>query len=616
MNKTDCKILTRLWLPASLLLCGHSMPALAMGLGNIDVRSGLGQPLSAQVELYDAPQRLDAGCFRLLQSQNDLPFAPLKAAIKLQQNQNGHARLEISTYQALNEPIVLLNLVADCEQQISREYTLLLDPPPIEETTSALPPTTAAHVLAEQVPLAAPARDTARPDVSEGRSQAQRTQTDSRRKQPASRKTTSPANAQATHVAAADTAEDASPVSGTGRLVISGDEYRRPEFFDSPLQLQMSMELQEWPLEDVQALNEEAVSDEMTAMANKLAHLESQMLALQKRNAELEAQRLAAPATREEASWLNYLFITLAVLVLLSLAEWLRRRHIQRQMAAELAIWNELAPEVEQQAFDSGLDSDEPPNTPDRDRKTAPAGYPDFMAMPAILHGQDHEQAGTTVNEDILEQAEVFVAHGRANLAIVLLQDHLADFPELSPEPWLMLLDLLKRDGERVAYEAAGTECRRHFNVAIANFDAPLQDDLSSIEDFPHIVRQLQQVWGRPEAIPYLDDLIYNRRLEARQGFGRNAYLEILLLRSIAGASESGESSPDAVAVITAAANRQEIAEIETSTQPAATPLAPEIEIPASTGTPEEPLFAEELTANPLPEDKSLPLEFEFPTKN
>lgn len=612
MNKTDCKILTRLWLPASLLLCGHSIPALAMGLGNIDVRSGLGQPLSAQIELYDAPQRLDAGCFRLLQSQNDLPFAPLKAAIKLQQNQNGHARLEISTYQPLNEPIVLLNLVADCEQQISREYTLLLDPPLIEEATSALPPITAAHVFTEPVPLAATIPDTARPDVSEGRGQAQKTQTDSRRKQPAS----SPANAQATHSAAAKTPKEAAAVSGTGRLVISGDEYRRPEFFDSPLQLQMSMELQEWPLEDVQALSEEAASDEMTAMANKLAHLESQMLALQKRNAELEAQRLAAPANHEKTSWLNYLFITLAVIVLLSLAEWLRRRHIQRQMAAELAIWNELAPEVEQQAFDSGLDADESPTALVNDKKAELAGKPDFQAMPAILHGQDHEQAGTTVNEDILEQAEVFVAHGRANLAIVLLQDHLADFPELSPEPWLMLLDLLKRDGERVAYEAAGTECRRHFNVAIANFDAPLQDDLSSIEDFPHIVRQLQQVWGRPEAIPYLDDLIYNRRLEARQGFGRNAYLEILLLRSIAGASESGESSPDAIAVITAAANRQEIAEIETSTQPAATPLAPEIAIPASTSTPEEPLFAEELTANPLPEDKSLPLEFEFPMKN
>lgn len=612
MNKTDCKILTRLWLPASLLLCGHSMPTLAMGLGNIDVRSGLGQPLSAQIELYDAPQRLDAGCFRLLQSQNDLPFAPLKAAIKLQQNQNGHARLEISTYQPLNEPIVLLNLVADCEQQISREYTLLLDPPLIEEATSALPPITAAHVLAEPVPLAATIPDTARPDVSEGRGQAQKTQTDSRRKQPAS----SPANAQATHSAAAKTPKEAAAVSGPGRLVISGDDYRRPAFFDSPLQLQMSMELQEWPLEDVQALNEEAVSDEMTAMANKLAHLESQMLALQKRNAELEAQRLAAPANHEKTSWLNYLFITLAVLVLLSLAEWLRRRHIQRQIAAELAIWNELAPEVGQQAFDGGLDADESPTALVNDKKAELAGKPGFQAMPAILHGQDHEQAGTTVNEDILEQAEVFVAHGRANLAIVLLQDHLADFPELSPEPWLMLLDLLKRDGERVAYEAAGTECRRHFNVAIANFDAPLQDDLSSIEDFPHIVRQLQQVWGRPEAIPYLDDLIYNRRLEARQGFGRNAYLEILLLRSIAGASESGESSPDAIAVITAAANRQEIAEIETSTQPAATPLAPEIEIPASTSTPEEPLFAEELTANPLPEDKSLPLEFEFPMKN
>ena len=44
----------------------------------------------------------------------------------------------------------------------------------------------------------------------------------------------------------------------------------------------------------------------------------------------------------------------------------------------------------------------------------------------------------------------------------------------------------------------------------------------------------LQEIWGTPAAIVFLDDLIYNSRLESRVGFEKNLIEELLLLKNIA----------------------------------------------------------------------------------
>jgi hypothetical protein len=44
----------------------------------------------------------------------------------------------------------------------------------------------------------------------------------------------------------------------------------------------------------------------------------------------------------------------------------------------------------------------------------------------------------------------------------------------------------------------------------------------------------LEQVWGTPAAQIYLDDLIYNARLETRVGFEKSVIEELLLLKNLA----------------------------------------------------------------------------------
>ncbi len=629
MSKQATSFIQRLLLAGILLMASSSIHAL--GLGNIDVQSHLGEPLRATVKLAGIPKSLNAGCFKLLRSTDNHPSSTLNASILLREDGTGNANLLIKSYQAINDPIIQLTLVADCEDQIAREYLLLLDPPLFYEAATEEADPFAA--VADIQPLAAgtSAYKQAQPSSNTEATSVTHSQTvpvkpSKPKKKPVAAARSEDGNAYPPSSSSAPKA----PVGNAGpsqpRLVVSGGEYVRPDFFDSPLKLELSMDLNEWPGTDMQALSPEDVSDEVTAMANKLAYLESQMIALQKRNLELETARTEAAILRAEQaessswlSWLLYALVTLVVIALIGVAEWLRRRHSQRQLATEVAIWEELAPADKLQ--DIGLKNDLSMTfEPDPEQRKTVIAKPQPKASPVPQPAfnpldNGHEGMGATVNEDILEQAEVFVAHGRASLAIVLLQDHLRDFPNLSPAPWLMLLDLLKRDNQADEYESATKECQRYFNVAAEDFSNPLLEDNSSIENYPRVTDQLVQVWGTTEALPFLDDLLYNRRLEARQGFERNAYLDILLLRSIASDLNFTGTLKVRAPVLPFKAKKAEsdfektIVIVPVENEPALNIQVPE------KSNPGDYFFGDSLEPSNLPKDKSAPLDFEIEFK-
>ena len=153
--------------------------------------------------------------------------------------------------------------------------------------------------------------------------------------------------------------------------------------------------------------------------------------------------------------------------------------------------------------------------------------------MPEIAPPPRNED--TEVKEDILDQAEVFMAHGHGDLAIHLLQEHLREAPTESPVPWLLLLDLLHRGGDTEGYAAASAECRRYFNINLTGH--PISQDSETgqgLEAYPHLLEQLVNVWNTPEITAFFHDLIYDDRGGTRVGFEPSAYRDILLLREIA----------------------------------------------------------------------------------
>jgi hypothetical protein len=474
-----------------LLSLGHAGAAAALGLGELDVRSRLGQPLHATVTILGASAAAAADCFSLAPGNNSIA-PPLRAQLSIEQT-GEQTLLHIRTPQAVQDPIAQFVLVSDCGGRLQRDYVVLLDPP--EQVAPAVSP-------AATVPTAAPtvADSTPREPVSQARPRraAPRASSAPRPLQPA--------------VPVARAAK----VDSTPRLVLSG----RPHTADAPFALRLDTNLPDLARPRPVSLTATELSDENTALSRKLAHLEAQLLALQQRNTELEARRAAAPAVAappvpgQPAQWPLYLLFTGLIAGAGTLVVWLRLSRHPPPLILDDAPWTET------------------PAMPKPEAGVAPQSQPEprwpEIAPPTL-------QESTEIKDDILDQAEVYMAHGHGDLAMHLLQEHLREAPTESPVPWLLLLDLLHRSGDVEGYAAASAECRRHFNVNLTGHPISQDSEPSQgLEAYPHLLDRLVEEWNTPRIDDFFKELIYDQRGGTRIGFEPGAYRDILLLRAIA----------------------------------------------------------------------------------
>src|SRR5690349_3566372 len=140
----------------------------ALGLGKLTVDSGLGQPLSAHVELTAAQKDeleslsakvADPSVYR--DNNVQFPGALSRARVVIEQNPNGPPQLKVTTSQAVNEPY--LDLIVEVNWatgRVVRNYTFLLDPPGMGESQAVAP---SAAMRADAAPRAARAEPAARP---------------------------------------------------------------------------------------------------------------------------------------------------------------------------------------------------------------------------------------------------------------------------------------------------------------------------------------------------------------------------------------------------------------------------------------------------------------------
>jgi hypothetical protein len=499
----------RVKLKTSILLISlcQAGPAAALGMGDINVRSQLGQPLRATVALVDATADTTADCFSLGTSADSIA-PPLRAQLSIERT-GGQTRLHIRTTSPVNDPVVQFVLASDCEVRLQRDYVILLDPP--AATTPAVNEDVApVAAQASPAPAEAPARAVPPPRRPAHRAAAPRAR---------------PASAAAT-ARPPSRAHPTSKKEAAPRLVLSGKDSLSP-LSDAPMALRLDTQLPDLTRPLPEGLTPTELSDENTALGRKLAHLEAQLAALQRRNNELEAAHRAAattttapPASPPAAQWPLYLLALGGVSGLAGLAAWLlRRNRTARAPLRDDAPWTQTEmPEKTLSELSSAL-PDEPPPASER--------------MPEIAPPQ--QTNATEIKEDILDQAEVFMAFGHGDLAIHLLQEHLREAPTESPVPWLLLLDLLHREGDSAGYAAASAECRRYFNVNLT--DHPVSQDNETgqgLEAYQHLLEQLVKVWNTPDIDAFFHDLIYDNRGGTRMGFEPGAYRDILLLRSIA----------------------------------------------------------------------------------
>jgi pilus assembly protein FimV len=123
------------------------VPALALGLGKLTVNSGLGQPLSAQIELTAATrEELDSLRARIadvsVYRDNNVQFPNVltRARVVVEQAPNGNSYLRVTTLQPVNDPF--LDMIVELSWatgRVIRDYTFLLDPPGATEMQAVEP---------------------------------------------------------------------------------------------------------------------------------------------------------------------------------------------------------------------------------------------------------------------------------------------------------------------------------------------------------------------------------------------------------------------------------------------------------------------------------------------
>ena len=553
-NNRQCNFKLKLAVISALSVYAFSASgsAFALGLGNIEVKSHLGQPLRATIKLQGASELKGDGCFKLISDAN-LENALSSANFKLSKIVNDEAILTVSTSQIISEPITNMALMAECDANVRRDYILLLDPPTTVETKNSADEEST-FFSDSSLNTNISAEKSAPQTVKVGKSAGKTVKAKSSAAKKINKNIvlTTGFNAESTSDGKAIASAESKTVAKTNivnktsapHLSISSGDMVMSHSLESP-KLLLDKQLHLSPETSPEAYAPEiAVQDEVTVMNNRLAHLQKQISALQQRNTVLEAEKKpkALQAEQDKTSsnnwqWLNYLAGAGLLAGAYFAANWWWRRRQMQQL--ELANANWINVEHEESAPTLPADIN---NANDDFFDNLSAEVPFNSTQEPLNSFKESSEKQITVEEfsadqNILDHADVFLSHGRTSLAIQLLQNHLLDYPKQSVTIWLFLLDLLAKENMQAAYEQTTLECKEHFNIRVADFTNDEASEKLSFEDFPRLHAALQEIWGTPAAVTFLDDLIYNSRLESRVGFEKSVIEELLLLKNIANES-------------------------------------------------------------------------------
>lgn len=214
--------------------------------------------------------------------------------------------------------------------------------------------------------------------------------------------------------------------------------------------------------------------------------------------------------------------LTLLVIVLIGGGlVWLRRREKPVPPAVPAPVTIPPAPvtrmEVEEIPETAGFAESEPQNRTEK-----------FNPDDSVI----------TVDEidSVVEEAKVFVALGRGERAIEMLEEYIATHPRASANPWLYLMDIYRGANRKDDFTVLARRFHQTLNVIAPPWEISEQTMMVlpvSLTEFPHILGRLTDTWGTLDAQDFLNHLLQDNRGGERQGFSMEVLQEILLLLAI-----------------------------------------------------------------------------------
>ena len=518
---------------------------MAVGLGDVELKSHLGEKLLVKVIVTDIELPTDSNCFSAIDISDTPAFK--KTNVTLQSNNTGH-QLIITTNDLVTEPIINLRLAFQCDPNVNHDYVLLLDPSPfkiiektsIEDEAYSKADNTAsskkeAHLtvnkkssslVAEKTNGLAFKKTYKKKKTNDNSSVEEKLNSTYTGKQTFKAKLNSnPAVENKNHPIQANRQSS----SDKPFLVISGGSSNSSND-KTGLSLRLATEI-DFTRPAPVAVSPSAIdtSDEVTVMTNRLTHLEKQITSLQKRNMQLVADAAKAKEENDATNWPKILLIALAIIAALAGIEWLRRKVLTKRSNNEIAEWFDAEAEINPTRDTSkpaDLNFEANSSTGDFDEQLGQGSISNSAKSVTSFEILDHES--------VLDEANVFIEHGRPTLAIQLLQNHLSEAPAESPEIWLKLLNLLAKESSETNYDEAVVECNKYFNIKAAKFGDDSEQHVASIEDYPHIITRIEGAWGSQHATGVLNDIIYNKRSQPRGGIEQGAFDDLFFLKMIA----------------------------------------------------------------------------------
>jgi pilus assembly protein FimV len=135
---------------------------------------------------------------------------------------------------------------------------------------------------------------------------------------------------------------------------------------------------------------------------------------------------------------------------------------------------------------------------------------------------------------DIQEQADFFLSLGQPDQAIEVLKNHITDNVETSALAYMDLFDIYHRTNRQADYTELREEFNRVFNAQVPEF-AKYGAQSNGLEDFPHVLSNIQAAWSRPlQAQDVIEESIFRHPDQDHQTLDMAAYRELMLLYALA----------------------------------------------------------------------------------
>ncbi len=578
---------------AVLVLSGAN--CYAIGLGSIQVRSGLGQPLRASIPIIGADSaNVVSTCIKSKIESSDGVYLTKPQVVISRDVQP--AALLVSTNQSISEPAVMIYIEIGCTTPIQRNYQILLDP--VESLFAQAKPQLAARVdparQAASDPMSAVSSQSSSKSTSKSKSSAQL---------PREKISTRQKSAKISRLAAKQNT-DYTNSSNTARAEVAAAPVRHRKEKQSVLRLSGGLgEIEPQGMLGGMKMSDslsgaivETDADKISAMRSAQVRFaailrgedpdvnaEIQTNAIQKQiqSLQLEAEqirqqsaedKIVFEALQKKSVHFNVLVgVTVLFLIILVAVIWLALRlyHANKVsrtslMEHEFSIDDEIeddptlahgfaaAPDFasmhEEQIPEkstANLDSADTGSTvksdaatlnqsdarKERDARTVIEGKAKLNARRA----KRSELLKVEEISDAMQEAEFWISLQNPERAISVLEPYSDVERPNSPLPWLYLLDLYRGVGDRAKYDALVVRFRGVFNSKVPPWERNAEtEELHGLEDMPELVERICALWGTSEVTMFLENIMFDNRDGERDGFDLPVYRDIILLTNIA----------------------------------------------------------------------------------